>query len=203
MGISKTQKEGVSEPKTLMSKKAFIEFGAYIKPNLSSWLYEGWHAILVEPHPLHLIKLMNYLESLEGVSYDVYAAAVRGTTGNCVEFFSGCGTFAERDESSGCKIHNRGFYWGNHPGTGIKIFPITLDMLVRESPYPVERLEIDCEGAEREIFENYSFHKKPMEIKVACHGKGTREFLTPIFENQNYFVEQMDQEHIFCKLLDK
>ena len=184
-------------------KKAFIEFGAYIKPNLTDWLHKGWHGILVEPHPLHLIELTNYLESLKGVSYDVYAAVVRGTTGNCVEFFSGCGTFTEISYTSGCKIRNPDFHWNIHPGTGIKILPITLDMLVRESPYPVERLEIDCEGAEREIFKNYSFDKKPMEIKVACHREDTQEFLTPIFKNQNYVVEQMDEEHIFCRLSDK
>ena len=175
--------------------KAFIEFGAYIKPNLRKWLLEGWHGIFVEPHPANLIELLKCLESFEGCSYEVYSGIVLGKTtiGKLYDLrgkddksgspFSEYTQFARHDDKvKGC----------------LSILALTLDMLVENSLYPVERLEIDCEFTEIEIFRNYSFNVKPKEIKIACHGVDTKRILTDIFENFGYSVENMDKEHLFC-----
>lgn len=198
--------------------KAFIEFGAHTGPNLCDWLLDSWHGIFVEPHPANLIELFKYLESYEGCSYQVYSGIVLGKTtigkfydmrGNIHD--KGGGAFAEPTEVS---RHDEVGFLGEGFGSlevgsegpdwkvkgCLSILALTLDMLVQNSPYPIERLEIDCEFAEVDIFQNYSFNVRPKEIKVACHGVDTKRTLTDIFENVGYSVEDMDEEHLFCTI---
>lgn len=93
-----------------------------------------------------------------------------------------------------------GFHWGGHSSNLdfiIKYVPVSLDTLIKQSKYPVEHLEIDCEGGEVEVFKTFSFKIPPPFIKVACHGP-IKPFLTSIFKKHRYDVSE-DEEHLFAK----
>lgn len=70
---------------------------------------------------------------------------------------------------------------------------------MKHSLYPVEHLEIDCEGAEVEIFKTFSFSVKPDNVKVAYHGKEAKKILKSIFHKHGYDVREIDDEHLFAK----
>ena len=91
----------------------------------------------------------------------------------------------------------------------LKFLPMDLDTLIKVSPYPVERLELDIEGAEYPVFESFSFNHKPREIKVAVHrayGNKNKEMgrkkLRTIFTSNDYVCEDLDREHIFARLAE-
>lgn len=170
--------------------KAFVEFGVcYGGTNLPSFLKEGWHGIFVEPHPLNIVKAYESLLSLGDVSFDFYESIVVPDESQIVTFKSGSPTFSELGYSAEVggtqsSTWNAG-HWEKHKGPGLKIAPVTLDRLVQESPYPVERFEIDCEGMELDIFKSYSWIKKPQYIKVAIHGD-VKDRLYSIILEQGY-----------------
>ena len=153
--------------------KAYLEFGASFEPNYISLVKFGWHGIFVEPHPAHVIKCYEYLVSLPDASFEFYNGIVGADEDRIMVFRSSTPTFSESSfcskesgaQSSIYKSHS----WQNCVGPGLKMLPISLDRLVRESKYPVEYFQIDCEGMEIDIFESYSWHHKPSYIRVAVH----------------------------------
>ena len=180
--------------------KSFIEFGASTKPNLSNLLLNGWHGMLVEPHPLSLVKLVEYLDTLNDISYDLYAGIVTPRKGDIVVYKSGSENFSELGymaEIGGAKSSTwDAGHWKKHKGPGLKYVSITLDRLVAEAPFPVERFEIDCEGMEFDIFQGYSWIQKPDYIKVAYHGVSIIDRLVSLICGQGY--EQLESTHDLC-----
>lgn len=83
--------------------------------------------------------------------------------------------------------------------TPIKFNTISLEQLIRTVSH-VNRVEIDCEGAELAIFEDFSFDVKPDVFKIACHGDEIRSELHRIFQEHGYTVNDIDEEHILCKI---
>ena len=156
------------------SVKAFVEFGSFEGTNLRDLLQDGWHGVLVEPHPLSLVKCYEFLLSLGDISFDLYSGIVSPVEGDIVTYKSGSATFSQSGhaaEVGGTPSSTwTAGHWEHHKGPGLKLVSVTLDRLVRECPYPVDRFEIDCEGMEVDIFESYSWNQKPEYIKVATHG---------------------------------
>ena len=183
--------------------KSFIEFGASIKPNLSNLLLDGWHGILVEPHPFSLVTLVAYLDKLNDISYDLYAGIVTPREGEIVVYKSGSVNFSElgyKAETGGARSStwNAG-HWKEHKGPGLKYVSITLDRLVAEAPFPVERFEIDCEGMEVDIFESYSWIQRPGYIKVAPHGVSIIDRLVSVICGQGYELVGSHEDLCFKK----
>ena len=80
-----------------------------------------------------------------------------------------------------------------HKEHGLSLFTFTLDTLIHFCPYPVDLIRVDCEGAELEIFENFSFSPKPRHIIIEPHDwivKGTTEGLISIFSEQGYTLQK-------------
>ena len=188
--------------------KAFIEFGAYTYPNLLHYLDNGWYGIFVEPHPMHLIELVKYLQPYPQDTYTLLCGVVAESSDEYYVFQ----VPPNNDKTDFTQIADNSVAYRigeEYPDIPKICFqPITLDTLIRKSPYPVERLEIDCEGCEYEIFNSYTFFHKPKEIKVALHNSffsgremlnaGDDTFLRNIFENHSYEVRRMDEEHLFA-----
>lgn len=182
--------------------KAFIEFGAAKNPNLSSLLSKGYHGIFVEPNPLNIIELVHNLKRIEG-SYEIIAGVVGKPSDDLLRTFYFDPVQDPLSECGGLEVKSQNYAWGGKQNSAtleISYVPISLDELMKHSLYPVEHLEIDCEGAEVEIFRHFSFSVKPDSIKVAYHGEESKKILKPIFIKHGYDVREIDdEEHLFAK----
>ena len=176
--------------------KAFIEFGGHCQPNLMNLLDSGWHGIIVEPHPLSVVKLYETLVSAGDFSFDLYSGIVGPDEGKIVTYKSGSETFSQLGVAAAVGGTPSSTYadpcWADHKGPGLKLVSITLDRLVRESPYPVERFEVDCEGMEIDIFESYSWIKKPADIKVELHTNELKDRLLSTILKEGYEIVDVD-----------
>lgn len=144
-----------------------------------------------------VIKLAADLATLENVSYDLYAGIVTPREHDIVTYKSGSPDFSELGymaEVGGTPSSTwEAGYWKNHKTPGLKYISITLDRLISESSYPVEHFEIDCEGMEVDIFENYSWICKPDYISVAPHGSHVVDHLISLICGQGYNL--LDSSH--------
>lgn len=176
--------------------KAFIEFGGHTHTMLPHLLKDGWHGVIIEPHPLSLVALYENLISLENISFDIYNSLVGPNEGELLIYKSGSPTFSQSGHDAEVGGSRSSTWdagsWEHHKGPGLTMACITLDRLVRECPYPVEWFQVDCEGMEIDIFENYSWIKKPETIKVAWHGN-VRDRLCAVICSQGY--EQIEDSH--------
>ena len=189
-----------------MIKKAFIEFGCCERPNLAHLLVEGWHGVFVEPHPLSIIRSIEYLNTLENVSYDFYAGVVTGRTQQFAPYKSGSEGFSESGymaEVGGVRSDtwNSGF-WEAHKSPGLTFKTITLDELVARCLYPISHFEIDCEGMEIEIFESYSWDCKPDTMTIALHGEEHLERLINIITKAGYKFRNSANDALFDLLFE-
>lgn len=168
------------------------------KPNLTPLLQKGWHGILVEPHPMCISQLM---QEVSKYSADVYCGVVAPNDG-FVDFCSrNSETFDKVDREGRVHTEVSGILHKNFfKSSFIKFAPISLEKLIQASPYPVHRVEVDCEGLELAIFEHFSFHKKPNVFKIAYHSDEIRHRLRRIFQEHGYTVNNIDAEHILCTI---
>ena len=191
--------------------KTFIEFGTGRRADLQWLLLDGWktqasgqeavlgnrlvtytndwYGILVEPHPASLVELLDHMQYL-GISldrYQVFSEAITGTPREVSLHPVERDHFKQPDHAATLFNEN------SKQTQSLKSFSITLDRLLNICPYPVDLIRVDCEGAELEIFENFSFSPKPRHIIIEPHDwivKGTTEGLISIFSEQGYTLQK-------------
>lgn len=74
------------------------------------------------------------------------------------------------------------------------------DLLSRMNLKQIDFLKIDCEGSEKQIFENITYDtiNKINKIVVEFHSDETKEFILSKFENFGFRVEKVTSELIFA-----
>lgn len=160
---------------------------------------DTWFGIFVEPMPHCIIEMLNRLHShgIDGYRYMFFAGIVAGET-KPTKVYSGSGVRVFTNPFDvlrvGSSIINR---WPHHERY-IYVNAITLDDLIDISPYPVDLLRVDCEGAELEIFKSFSFDQCPRHVIVETHDRiinGIEKGLLDIFDKQGRPAEIVKPEN--------
>lgn len=154
------------------------------------WYVDEWFGLLVEPHPFNIITMHNNLikEKRENC-YMIPGVVASPEREGLVRFGIHQGKDL-REIDFACSIVR---FREEFPS--LYFFTISLDTLVSYAPHPVELMRIDCEGAEVEILETYSFSVKPTQIILECH-----DYITPnatdrcyeILDAQGYSIQGYD-----------
>ena len=207
--------------------KAFIEFGtgnyADLMPLLSgNWkdkvnkyaefggtdfknYTDEWYGIFVEPMPHCINSMLNHLSNLRSNRYMMIAGVVAGETQLRKVYAGNSRTTYPNPfdvKGFGGSLINR---WLHHEQY-ILINAITLDCLIDLSPYPVDLLRIDCEGAELEIFKSFSFNPCPRHIIIETHDRiidNTEKYLLEIFHKHGRHAELIQPEKDVPYLISK
>lgn len=138
--------------------KTFISFGVYRIPPTAKLITESseWFGIFVEPHLHEVLKLQTYFQE-KGIPKERYLILQNVVSNDSVVAYR----FTSPDEGSGGNstiLSRESFQYS------VFMVPITLDSIVEMSKFPVEHIRINCEGAELQILEGYSFDCKPKTI---------------------------------------
>ena len=149
---------------------------------------DTWFGIFVEPHPYNLQQTLKKLNEVDpsGKKYQLFSTLIMGS--NKIAQFYPSSDFNQIDESASVFITERSI--------SLHFPTMTLDQLVVISPYPVDLIRSDCEGAELEVFENFSFQPKPQHLIIETHGNvlGTAGKLHQFLLNKNYQVSEFHYE---------
>lgn len=142
---------------------AFLNFG--VGPSVNHYLVElmklGWHGIFVECKPSNFVSFHNGLRN-SSFSFDCILGAV-GAYSEKYDCRILSSPIDNRDTSPTlCNPRKPDAY-------DIYVPTVCLETLLAHAPMPVAFMSIDCEGAEHEIFHNFSFKVKPHAIKLAFH----------------------------------
>lgn len=144
--------------------KTFISFGVYKIPPTAKLITESnvWFGIFVEPHAHSILTLQKYFEK-NRISKNRYLILqnIVSNDDSVVEY-----GFTSVDKSCGVNSmmpSKEPFQYT------VSMIPITLDQIVGVSKFPVEHIRINCEGAELQILEAYSFNCKPKTFFVETH----------------------------------
>ena len=167
--------------------KAFISFGVYKIPPTTKLITESdeWFGIFVEPHLHEVLKLQEYFEE-NGVPKEKYLILqnIVSKDNSIVEYgFTSLDEGAGRNGITVPQIHYK---------HSVFMIPITLDRLTELSRFPIEHIRMNCEGAELQILENYSFNCKPKTFFVETHddlyGEGTAQRIKEIMDKNGYKI---------------
>jgi len=190
--------------------KTFVEIGACDFGNNDSLLKEGWVGHFVEPVPVFAQSLQNKLRQTHGLlahnakvhqcaisSYDGLAKMqhVNPNTNNWQQWVRGIGNVIGYAKNP---IDTRGDFERDHI-VNIDVVCYTLDTFFKNIGVDsVDLLQIDTEGHELDILENYSWCIKPkrMVVEHMWCGRGP---LQVILERAGYTCTA-DGEDIFAEL---
>ena len=174
-----------TESKMLKMNKTFISFGVYNTPPTAKLITESdeWFGIFVEPHTHGVLTLQKYFEE-NGIPEERYLILrnIVSNDNSAVKY-----GFTSPDRGTG---RNGIIAPQIHYEYSVSMMPITLDQLTELSRYPIEHIRMNCEGAELQILENYSFNCKPKTFFVETHDdlyeEGTVQRIKEIMHKNGY-----------------
>ena len=149
-----------------------------------------WFGIFIEPHPLHLLELLKRFQNA-GIPPSKYMLISGLVTGNneVTSLYPTRPTFNEIDHSARTRksatTDGRRISRQKHP---LHYKCVTLNEIVKLSPYPVLFIRADCEGSEVDVFSAYDFEPKPPLLLCEKHGN-RQEAIQRIFSSHGYKLD--------------